>query len=92
MLRVLIFVGLAFSALTALPAQAHNAGVSTSHLAIRDRTVNVEIHALGLDYEKAAGVRLIEARSGVVNPVALAGSALMRRSVHQARKISKSVR
>jgi hypothetical protein len=91
MLRVLIFVGLAFSALTALPAQAH-AGVSTSHLAIRDRTVNVEIHALGLDYEKAAGVRLTEARSGVVNPVALAGSALMRRSVHQARKISKSVR
>jgi hydrogenase/urease accessory protein HupE len=72
MLRVLIFVGLAFSALTASPAQAHNAGVSTSHLAIRDRTVNVEINALGLDYEKAAGIRLIEAGSGVVNPVALA--------------------
>jgi hydrogenase/urease accessory protein HupE len=72
MLRVLIFVGLAFSALTALPAQGHNAGVSTSHLAIRDRTVTVEINALGFDYEKAAGVRLIEAGSGVVNPVALA--------------------
>jgi hydrogenase/urease accessory protein HupE len=72
MLRALIFAGIAFTALGAWPAQAHNAGVSTSRLAIRDRTVNVEINALGLDYEKAAGVRLIEAGSGVVNPVALA--------------------
>ncbi len=72
MLRALILAGLAFTALAALPAQAHNAGVSTSRLAIRDRTVNVEINALGLDYEKAAGVRLIEAGSGAVNAVALA--------------------
>ena len=72
MLRALILAGLAFTALAALPAQAHNAGVSTSRLAIRDRTVNVEINALGLDYEKAAGVRLIETGSGVVNAVALA--------------------
>ena len=72
MLRALILAGLAFTALAVLPAQAHNAGVSTSRLTIRDRTVNVEINALGLDYEKAAGVRLIEAASGVVNAVALA--------------------
>src|SRR5690348_6048541 len=72
MLRALIFGGLALTALAALPAQAHYAGVSTSHLAIRDRTASVEINALGLDYEKAAGVRLIEAGSGVVNAVALA--------------------
>ena len=71
-LRALILAGLAFTALAALPAQAHNAGVSTSRLAIRDGRVNVEINALGLDYEKAAGVRLIEAGSGVVNAVALA--------------------
>jgi hydrogenase/urease accessory protein HupE len=71
MLRALIFAGLALTALAALPAQAHNAGVSTSRLAIRDRTVNIEINALGLDYEKAAGVRLIEAGAGVVNAVAL---------------------
>jgi HupE / UreJ protein len=71
-LRALILAGLAFAAVAALPAQAHNAGVSTSRLAIRGRTVNVEINALGLDYEKAAGVRLIEAGSGVVNAVALA--------------------
>jgi len=72
MLRALILAGFAFTAFAAWPAQAHNAGVSTSRLAIRDRTVNVEINALGLDYEKAANVRLVEAGSGVVNPVALA--------------------
>jgi hypothetical protein len=72
LLRALVLAGLAFTALAALPAQAHNAGVSTSRLAIRGRTVSVEINALGLDYEKAAGVRLIEAGSGVVNAVALA--------------------
>ena len=72
MLRALILAGLALTALTALPAKAHNAGVSTSRLAIRGRTVSVEINALGADYEKAAGVRLIEAGSGVVNAVALA--------------------
>jgi hypothetical protein len=67
-----LFVGLAFCAIASLPAQGHNAGVSTSRLAIRDRTVNVEVNARGLDYEKAAGVRLVEAGSGVVNAVALA--------------------
>jgi hydrogenase/urease accessory protein HupE len=72
MSRALIFVGFVLAALAALPVQAHNAGVSTSRLAIRDRTVNVEINALGLDYEKAASVRLIELKSGVVNAVALA--------------------
>ena len=72
LLRAVIVARLVFTTLAVLPAQAHNAGVSTSALTIRGRTVNVEINALGLDYEKAAGVRLIEAGSGVVNPVALA--------------------
>jgi hydrogenase/urease accessory protein HupE len=72
MLRALILAGLALTAGAVLPAQAHNAGVSTSRLTISERTVSVEINALGLDYEKAAGVRLIEAGSGVVNAVALA--------------------
>ena len=53
-------------------AQAHNAGVSTSRIVIHDRTVDVEINALGRDYEKAAGVRITEAGSGEVNRVALA--------------------
>jgi hydrogenase/urease accessory protein HupE len=68
----LILAGLAFAALAAVPAQAHNAGVSTSRITINDRSVSVEINALGRDYEKAAGVRFLEAGSGVVNPVALA--------------------
>ena len=72
MLRALILVGLALAALAVLPAQAHNAGSSTSRLTISERSVSVEINALELDYEKAAGVRLIEAGSGVVNAVALA--------------------
>ena len=54
LLRAVIVAGLAFT-VAVLPAQAHNAGVSTSSLTIRDRTVNVEINALGRDYEKAAG-------------------------------------
>ncbi len=70
--RTSILAVLASAALTVLPAQAHNAGVSTSRITINDRTVSVEINALGLDYEKAAGVRLVEAGSGVVNAVALA--------------------
>ena len=53
-------------------AQAHNAGVSTSRIVIHGRTVEVEINALGRDYEKAAGVRITEAGSGEVNRVALA--------------------
>jgi hypothetical protein len=54
------------------PAQAHNAGISTSRIVIHGRTVDVEINALGRDYEKAAGVRITEAASGEVNRVALA--------------------
>ncbi|WFU43571.1 HupE/UreJ family protein [Bradyrhizobium sp. CB82] len=52
--------------------QAHNAGVSTSRIVIHGRTVDVEINALGRDYEKAAGIRITEAKSGEVNRVALA--------------------
>jgi hypothetical protein len=37
---------------------------------IHGRTLDVEINALGRDYDRAAGVRLTEAASGVVNPVA----------------------
>ena len=49
----------------------HNAGVSTSRIAIHGRAVTLEINALGRDYEKAAGVRIAEG-TGQVNPVALA--------------------
>jgi hydrogenase/urease accessory protein HupE len=52
-------------------AQAHNAGVSTSRIEIHGRTVEVEINALGRDYEKSAGVRITEAVTGEVNRVAL---------------------
>jgi hydrogenase/urease accessory protein HupE len=52
------------------PALAHNAGVSTSRIVIHGGTIDVEINALGRDYEQAVGVRLTEA-SGVVNPVAM---------------------
>lgn len=70
--RALILAVLAGAALTVLPAQAHNTGVSTSLITINERTVSVEINALGRDFEKAAGVRLTEAGSGMVNAVALA--------------------
>jgi hydrogenase/urease accessory protein HupE len=70
--RALILAALALTAVDVSPVQAHNAGVSTSRLTISERTVSIEVNALGLDYEKAAGVRLIEAGSGVVNAVALA--------------------
>jgi hydrogenase/urease accessory protein HupE len=60
------------AALTTWPGQAHNAGVSTSRIVKRDSVVDVEINALGRDYEQAAGVRITEAASGVVNPVVLA--------------------
>jgi len=62
----------AVAALAPWPAQAHNAGVSTSRIVIHGRTVDIEINALGRDYEKAAGVRITEPGSGEVNPVALA--------------------
>jgi hypothetical protein len=70
--RALVVAGLAVAILAMCPAQAHNAGVSTSRIAILSRTVDLEINALGRDYEKAAGVRIAETGSGVVNPAALA--------------------
>ena len=57
--------------LAACQAYAHNAGVSTSRIAIHGRAVALEINALGRDYEKAADVRIAEG-TGQVNPVALA--------------------
>ncbi len=60
--------------LAACQAYAHTAGVSTSRIAVHGRTVELEINALGRDYEKAAGVRIAE-RTGEVNPVALAAMA-----------------
>jgi hydrogenase/urease accessory protein HupE len=70
--RWLVLVGLTLASLATWPALAHNAGVSTSRIEIRGSSVDVKINALGRDYEKAAGVRITEAASGVVNPVALA--------------------
>jgi hydrogenase/urease accessory protein HupE len=67
----LVLVGVTLATLVMWPAHAHNAGVSTSRIVIRGRTVDVEINALGRDYEQAAGVRITEAASGTVNPVAL---------------------
>ena len=54
------------------PVLAHNAGVSTSRIVIDGRSVDVEINALGKDYEQAAGVRIADKASGEINPVALA--------------------
>src|SRR6201987_596923 len=58
--------------LAAVPAYAHDAGVSSSEISVNGRAVAVEVNALARDYEKAAGVRISEARSGSVNAVALA--------------------
>ena len=49
---------------------AHNAGVSSARIVVEGRTVEVEINALGRDFEQAAGVRIAE-KSGEINPVAL---------------------
>ncbi len=68
--RALAGTGAAVAILAAWSAYAHNAGVSTSRIAIHGRTVELEINALGRDYEKAVGVRIAEA-TGAVNPVAL---------------------
>src|SRR5215469_15100037 len=68
----LALASVAVAAVATWEAQAHNAGISTSRIAIHDRTVDVEINALGRDYEKAAGVRITEAGLGEVNRVALA--------------------
>ena len=59
-------------ALAAMPACAHDAGVSSSEISVNGRVVAIEINALARDYEKAANVRISEARSGSVNAVALA--------------------
>ncbi len=53
------------------PALAHNAGVRPRASSIHGRTVEIEINALGRDYEQAAGIRIAD-KSGEVNPVALA--------------------
>jgi hypothetical protein len=63
----LVLPSIFVAALTTWPVQAHNAGVSTSRIVKRDSVVDVEINALGRDYEQAAGVRITEAASGVVN-------------------------
>jgi hydrogenase/urease accessory protein HupE len=58
--------------LAAVPTYAHDAGVSSSEISVNGRVVAIEINALARDYEKAANVRISEARSGSVNAVALA--------------------
>src|SRR5260370_38943420 len=68
----LALASVAVAAIAPWEAQAHNAGVSTSRIVVHGRTVEVEINALGRDYEKSAGVRITEAGSGEVNRVALA--------------------
>jgi hypothetical protein len=68
--RVLAGAGGALALLAAWQAHAHTAGVSTSRIGVHGRTIELEINALGRDYQKAAGVRIAEA-SGEVNPVAL---------------------
>jgi hypothetical protein len=70
--RGFVIAGMTVAILAMSPAQAHNAGVSTSRVAIHGRTIDVEINALGRDYETAAGVRVADKGSGEVNPVALA--------------------
>jgi hydrogenase/urease accessory protein HupE len=67
-----VVAGTAVAIFAMTPARAHNAGVSTSRVAIHGRTVDVEINALGRDYETAAGVRIADKGSGKVNVVALA--------------------
>jgi hypothetical protein len=67
--RAFVIVGVAAVAMS--PAQAHNAGVSTSRIVIAGRTVEVEINALARDYEQAAGVRIADKGLGEVNSVAL---------------------
>jgi hydrogenase/urease accessory protein HupE len=58
--------------LAGIPAYAHVAGVSSSEISVNGRVVTIEINALARDYDKAAGVRISEAGSGLVNSVALA--------------------
>jgi hypothetical protein len=69
--RALAGAGGALAVFAVCQAYAHTAGVSTSRIVVHGRTVELEINALGRDYEKAANVRIVEA-NGEVNPVALA--------------------
>src|SRR6266481_8068337 len=62
----LVLASVAVAAIATWEAQAHNVGVSTSRIVVHGRTVEVEINALGRDYEKSAGVRITEAGSGEV--------------------------
>lgn len=62
--RGFVVAGMVVAILAMSPVQAHNAGVSTSRIAIRERTVDVEINALGRDYETAAGVRIADKDRG----------------------------
>ena len=68
--RAFTGAGAALAVLAACQAGAHTAGVSTSRIAVHGRTVELEINALGRDYEKAVNVRIAEP-GGEVNPVAL---------------------
>jgi hydrogenase/urease accessory protein HupE len=70
-LRTFLFA--AFAAILATAAgsvHAHNAGVSSARIVVEGRTVEIEINALGRDFEQATGVRVAE-KSGEINPVAL---------------------
>ena len=70
--RPFVAAGIALAFVGMNAAQAHNAGVSTSRIAIHGRTVDLEINALARDYEIAVGARIADKGSGEVNPVALA--------------------
>jgi hydrogenase/urease accessory protein HupE len=70
-----LWLGL-LGALLATTADAHQAGVSSSRVAVEGAVVEVTIDALAQDYEQAAGLRLRDEASGEVNPVALAVGAL----------------
>src|SRR5262245_53698919 len=69
--RALAGASVALAILAVCEADAHTAGVSTSRIVVHGRTVELEINALGRDYEKAANVPIAEP-TGEVNPVALA--------------------
>src|SRR5262249_42499370 len=69
--RALAGVSVVLAILAGHQAYAHTAGVSTSRIVVHGRTAELEINALGRDFEKAANVRITEA-TGEVNPVALA--------------------
>jgi hydrogenase/urease accessory protein HupE len=70
-LRTFVFAALAaILGAAAGSVHAHNAGVSSARIVVEGRTVEIEINALGRDFEQATGVRIAE-KSGEINPVAL---------------------